>query len=124
MLYVALLPVLALFVRARALQARGGRLGWKRLLGLAAAGEGGAGGAEQDEWTEALLPARGEGGGRGHEDGGELPKALGEEPAYPAVEAWLRHWYFRQVREAPAHSACRAAVHHAQQRSCNATTWA
>ena len=95
-LYIVLLPVLALFVRWRALHARrGGRLGFKELLGLAAAGERGGGtGAEDGDWTEELLTDRGHDGN----DGGEAPKTLGEEVEYPAVEAWLRGWYFRQAR--------------------------
>lgn len=121
-LYIALLPVLALFVRTRALQARGGggRMGWKQLLGLAAVGEGGAGEQGEDaEWREELLPTGGE-GGRGQEDGGELPKTLGEEPAYPAVEAWLRRWYFRQASIKPSSlCACKgSSSNRAQQRSC------
>lgn len=94
-LYIVLLPLLALFVRYRALHACGEPLSFRQLLGLAAATQGRR--TQSNAWTEELLPAAVGGPELPDQDTQDLPKSLWDGPEYSALEQRLRGWYFQQV---------------------------
>ncbi len=87
LLYIVLVPVLALCIRYKTLHSRGEPLTFRNLLGLAAASQ------RSNMWAEELAAAAD--AERDAEE--EPPKSLGTGLQYSLVEKWLRSWYFEQV---------------------------
>jgi hypothetical protein len=91
LLYIVLLPVLALCIRYKTLHARGEPLTFRNLLGMAAASQ------RSNMWAEELAEAA----EADREVEEEPPKSLRIGLQYSSVEEWLRSWYFEQVLAHP-----------------------
>ncbi|EIE26672.1 multidrug efflux transporter AcrB transmembrane domain-containing protein [Coccomyxa subellipsoidea C-169] len=93
LLYIVLVPVLALCIRYKTLHSCGEPLTFRNMLGLAAASQ------RSNMWAEELAAAAD--AERDAEE--EPPKSLGTGLQYSLVEKWLRSWYFEQGQRCARH---------------------